>query len=731
MKSHIEAALIRHRRLLIILTEWALVVVSNGVAFALRFDGRPPAWAQEVFWSTVPTLVVIRAAGFVPFRLYDGLWRYFSIWDLRNIVLSVTASTAAFAALMYTPLGPPVYPRSIFVVDALLLIILLTGLRLTSRMLRERSQSTRNKRVLVYGAGEAGEMIVRDMKRSSESDYEPIGFVDDDVEKKGLHIHGVPVLGTREDLAAILARTQPHEVLIAMPRVEAAAVRSVVAALERFKVPIKTLPNWSDMLDGGISVAQIRSLETEDLLNRAPVGLQTAAVRHLIHGRRVMVTGAGGSIGSELCRQIAKLAPASLVLFERYENSLFAIENDLRDRGLSRGVTAEIGDVTDRARLAQVLRKHKPEILFHAAAHKHVPLMEQSPCEAVKNNVMGTRVLAEMAEQHGVDRFVFISTDKAVNPTSVMGTTKRIAELVIQAQAQGSGTSFFTVRFGNVLGSNGSVVPRFIDQIKAGGPVTVTHPEMRRFFMLIPEAVQLVLHAAAHGQPGATYVLEMGEQVKVLDMARNLIRLAGHVPEEDIRIDFIGLRPGEKLFEELIGEDEVVVASNIDKVIQVSSRHVPTPDSLRFEVNRLEALAWDGSVQGVLGHLARIVPEYAPNVDTESTNGALTYVSTEAEPETETDFVTTRSPHVCPTCGGGGVHRSRTRSIAERVKKTTTTERLFRCHDCGWRGWMPVLANIETSPAVAAPDLAVLDSELEQAGGPVQRTRAFSPRDLH
>jgi FlaA1/EpsC-like NDP-sugar epimerase len=712
----------------VILAEWALVVLSNAAAFALRFDGRPPDWARDLFWTTTPTLLLFRAVAFLPFHLYDGLWRYFSIWDLRNIVLGVSLSSAAFAALMLSPLGPAGYPRSIFIVDALLLVILLTGLRLGARMFRELTHKAGDKRVLVYGAGEAGEMIVRDMKRNSP-EYEPVGFVDDNPEKKGLRIHGVPVLGTREELAAIIHRTRPHEILIAMPRVEPAAVRAVLAALEPFKLSIKTLPNLSDILDGRVTVSQIRSLETEDLLNRAPVGLDTHAVRQLIRGRRVMVTGAGGSIGSELCRQIAGFAPASLVLFERYENSLFAVENDLRDRGLSRGAVAEIGDVTDRARLEQVLIQYRPEILFHAAAHKHVPLMEQSPCEAVKNNVQGTRVLAEMAERHGVDRFVFISTDKAVNPTSVMGTTKRIAELLVQAQAQGSGTSFFTVRFGNVLGSNGSVVPRFLDQIRAGGPVTVTHPEMQRFFMLIPEAVQLVLHAAAHGQPGATYVLEMGEQVKVLDMARNLIRLAGHVPEEEIPIEFIGLRPGEKLFEELIGEDEVVVPSNIEKVIQVSSRHVPTPESLRAEVEKLESLAWEGRRRDVFRHLVNIVPEYAPNVAIEPTAGSLTYVATGAEPDAETDVPPARSPHVCPACRGERVHRSRTRSIAERVKKARTTDRVFRCHDCGWRGWLPVLAAPEQPARLTSPpDLGALDVELER--GPVAESVAFSPRNL-
>jgi FlaA1/EpsC-like NDP-sugar epimerase len=719
----------RKRFLLIILVELSLVVLSNLLAFELRFDGQPPDWARSVFLKTVPVLLLVRAVTFVPFHLYDGLWRYFSIWDLRNIVLGVVTGTAIFGALMHTPFGPRVYPHSVLIADALVLIILLAGLRLFTRVLRDLAAADGDKRVLVYGAGDAGELIVNDMKHNSSlADYEPVGFVDDDPAKKGLRIHGVPVLGSREDLPWIIEKLKPQEILIAMPNADAASIRKIISALEPFKVSIKTLPNLSDLLDGRVSVSQIRSLETEDLLNRAPIDLDNEAVRRLIRGRRVMVTGAGGSIGSELCRQIAALSPACLVLFERYENSLFAIENDLADRKLGRGVVAEIGDVTDPQRLNQVLTQYRPEIVFHAAAHKHVPLMEQSPPEAVKNNISGTRILAEMADRHGVDRFVFISTDKAVNPTSVMGTTKRISELLVQAQAQGSGTSFFTVRFGNVLGSNGSVVPRFMEQIKAGGPVTVTHPEMRRFFMLIPEAVQLVLQAAAHGKSGATYVLEMGEQVKVLDMARNLIRLAGYVPEEEIQIRFVGLRPGEKLFEELIGEDEVVVPSNIEKVVEVRARRVPTPESLRAEVGQLEDLAWEGRRRDVLRQLARLVPEYAPNAAIETVRSGLTYVRTEADPEPETEPALP-SVRACPTCGGARVHRSHARSLAERVKKSMTADRLFRCHDCGWRGWLEVIGEPEhATELIDTTDLAVLDSRLERNEAP--RRSAFSPRNL-
>jgi len=456
------------------------------------------------------------------------------------------------------------------------------------------------------GAGAAGEMIARDMRSKAAYGYEPIGFVDDDPRKAGAHIHGVPVLGTRQALAQILETHQPSDVLVAMPSASAAIVREIVRALEPYKIPLRTLPNLSDIMDGRVYVDQIRSLKIEDLLARGRVDLDDKLSRQLIAGRRVLVTGAGGSIGSELCRQIAHLSPASLVLFERYENSLHAIRLELDDQKPPFAVVPALGDVTDAARVDGVLERYRPEIVFHAAAHKHVPLMEENPCEAIKNNVRGTRVLARAAEVHGVNRFIMISTDKAANPTSVMGASKRVAELLVQAQAEGSGTSFTTVRFGNVLGSNGSVVPRFLEQIAKGGPVTVTHPDVRRFFMLIPEAVQLVLHAATHAQNGAILVLEMGEQVMLVDLARDLIRLSGLAPNDDIKIVFTGLRQGEKLSEELSGANEELGPSGVEKILRVKSLAKVPPD-LPARIVALEVAAAEGRVDAVLAGLRDLV----------------------------------------------------------------------------------------------------------------------------
>jgi FlaA1/EpsC-like NDP-sugar epimerase len=588
-----------------------LIALANYLAFWLRFDGQIPPDDLGRMTRMLPWLVIIRTVTFVPFRLYEGLWRYTGIWDLRNIITGVALSSLQFWGLVHGVMGETGYPRSVFVIDTVLLIFFMGGIRLTRRIYREIAPSERELRILIFGAGDAGEMVVRDMKNNEFYEYEPVGFVDDDVRKVGQRIHGVPVLGTRAELAEIIRKAEPHEVLVAMPRAESATLRGVLRALEPFKVPIKTLPNISDILGGRVAVSQIRTLSLEDLLRRPPVGLDPAPVVDLIGGRRVLVTGAGGSIGSELSRQVAAVGPSSLILFERYENSLYAIANDLVEHFPGVRIQAMIGDVTDTARLDAVFSQYQPQVVFHAAAHKHVPLMERHPCEAIKNNVFGSRAVAEASCRHGVERFILISSDKAVNPSSVMGATKRVAELMMQELGRGSSTCFMTVRFGNVLASNGSVVPRFMEQIKAGGPVTVTHPEMRRFFMLIPEAVQLVLHAAALGDAGAVYVLEMGDEISVTEMARDLIRLSGFIPDEEIEIKFTGLRPGEKLFEELCGADETLEPSRLDKIQRVRSVRNRDVGDFWAQVRELERDAAVEDVDAAMRRLRAIVPTFA------------------------------------------------------------------------------------------------------------------------
>lgn len=583
----------------------ALIALAVYFACWLRFDGDIPPPIIATLLRTLPWVIVIRGLIFWRFGLYDGLWKYTGIWDISRIVLAVLASGALLYAPFYSPFGPQGFPRSIPVIDSLLLISFLSGARLIRRIAHARPRSATGHRVLIWGAGDAGEMIVREMQRNGG--YHPVGFLDDNPLKVGGAIHGVPVLGTAKDLTRIVAATNPDEVLIAIPSARAAAVRGILQRLESFKLPITTLPDLKDLVNGKVAVQQIRPLSIEDLLPRSPVTLQVRDVQALIKGRRVMVTGAGGSIGSELCRQIVALEPSSLILYERYENSLFAVVNDLTDRAPSASIHPMIGDVTDADRVDAVLSQHRPHLVFHAAAHKHVPLMETNPCEAVKNNVGGTRTLAEAARRHHVERFVLISTDKAANPSSIMGATKRVAELIVQAMSQGSPTRFVAVRFGNVLGSNGSVIPRMVEQIRSGGPVTVTHPDIRRYFMLIPEAVELVLQAAVLARGRETFVLDMGEQMRVLDMAKNLIRLSGFVPGEHIQIKFIGLRAGEKLVEELVGDGEALEPSEIQKIFRVGW---PQADmsQLAAQVEAAVSHARQGREAETIAHLVAMVP---------------------------------------------------------------------------------------------------------------------------
>ncbi len=592
----------------------ALVVLANHVAFLLRFDGSIPTAHMAVHLRMLPWLLVARGSVFVFFRLYEGLWKYSSIWDLCQIVFGVAVSSTLFVLALWLPTGVINYPRSVILIDALVLICLLGGARLGRRIFREIRQVKRVghvRRVLVFGAGDAGEMIVRDMKNNPSYDYEPIGFLDDDRAKVGRRIHGVAVLGTRKNLPWILNTQGVDEILIAIPSAEPGVIREIVQTLSPFKMHITTLPNLRDLIERSVGVRQIRRLRFDDLLVRAPVGLDTAPLRYLIEGRRVLVTGAGGSIGGELCRQVSALKPESLVLLDRYENGLYAVANDVGADG-AENVHPVIGDITDENRLDAIFAEHRPHIVFHAAAHKHVPLMEGNPCEAVKNNVRGTRLVAQTSERWGVDRFIMISTDKAVNPVNIMGATKRAAELLVQALTPVSDTSFFTVRFGNVLGSNGSVVLRFLEQIEAGGPVTVTHPEIERYFMSIREAVQLVLHAAATGQTGDTYILDMGEQLRLLDVARDLIRLSGFVPEREIPITFIGLRPGDKLSEELVCPDEESMPWTVEKIIRVCSTAQRSWKDVMITVQALEKAALQGNTSGIYSGLVELIPEFHP-----------------------------------------------------------------------------------------------------------------------
>jgi FlaA1/EpsC-like NDP-sugar epimerase/lipopolysaccharide/colanic/teichoic acid biosynthesis glycosyltransferase len=709
-------AFLRYRRPFVVVFQAGLVVLAHWSALWLRFDGAVPPNELALFYKVLPWIVGLRLVAFAPFRLYEGYWRYVGIWDLQNIVAAVASSSVVLYVVVRLAYGFG-YSRSVFVVDAMILVVLLGGVRLALRMAREWSRSgTKMKRVLIFGASDAGAMIVHEIVNSSDLGYLAVGFIDDDPAKAALRIHGVPVLGTRADLPRIMKDKRPSEVLLAVPRADVATVRSMVMSLAPYKVTIKTLPNIRELLDGSVQVSQLRNLAIEDLLPRAPVGLDRLPLKRLIEGKRVMVTGAGGSIGSELCRQIASFRPASLILYERYETNLYSVANDLADRGRQVGVHSVLGDVTDRSRLEAVMGEHRPNIVFHAAAHKHVPLMETNACEAVKNNVIGTELVAAAAERHGADRFILISSDKAVNPSSIMGVTKRIDELIVHAFSTRKRTTFITVRFGNVLGSSGSVVPRFLDQIRAGGPVTVTHPEMRRFFMLTSEAVQLVLHAAAVGRNGGTYVLDMGEQISVLQLARNLIQLAGFIPEQEIPIQMIGLRPGEKLFEELIGEDETVEPAALQEIMEVHSSRSTNIEVLQRELATLEALALEGNTKAVIAQLGRIVPTFRQPAGAAA---AADHVPVDERGVS----ARSRSSLLCPSCRGPNLRRTRSRTAEERTQKQFTDERLHRCDDCAWRGWMIPAESRDAIAAVMNEERNRIDLESVDSAWADERTR--------
>lgn len=539
------------RKFIVIAAHCAAVLAANYLAFDLRFDGSVPRDYRQLFLLTIPYLLAIRALAFIPFRLYNGTWSYPSMKDLACILGAVGSSSALFFFLV-KGLWPLDYPLSVIIIDAGLLTTALGAMRMVKKTWRYVTGKRGGKSLLIYGAGDAGEMVLRDIQNSPSSIYNPIGFIDDNRFKKGTYIRGVRILGTRHDLDAILKKYEPDEMLIAIPSAKPEELRSILKDVRSHRIKMRILPGLMEIMRGRLLFGQAREIAMQDLLPRSPVSLESEAdLNKCLRDKTVLVTGAGGSIGSELCRQIARYGPRKLLMFDRYENGLYWIDHEVKTGPSGVAAAAVVADLLDAPRLDEVFEQHRPQIVFHAAAHKHVPLMEQNPLEVVRNNIFGTKALVDMAERFEVDKFVLISTDKAVKPTSLMGMTKRVAEYYVAGANETSRTQFLTVRFGNVLGSNGSVIPLFEKQIQKGGPVTVTHAEVKRFFMLIPEAVHLVLRAASLGERDDILVLEMGEQIKIVDMARTLIRLMGFIPDEEIKIVYTGLRPGEKLFEEL------------------------------------------------------------------------------------------------------------------------------------------------------------------------------------
>ena len=605
---------LQYRSVLVICTHLGLIAAANVSAFALRFEGDIPSEYAQLFLWGLPVVLAIYGIGLVAFGIHRGLWRYVGLHDLGRILWASVVSSAMFYGVVHGLLGWVAYPRSVIILTGVLSGLYLGGIRLSVRWFREwlRVLSPSARRVLIVGAGHAGELLVRDMLSERDSHYRPVGLVDDDPIKRKMKIHGIPVVGTIADIPRLARSLIAHEIIVAIPSASTALKQRILAASEGCKVPIKTLPSVKQLLANPEALRQVRPMSLEDLLQREPIQMDRQELHALLEGKRVLVTGAGGSIGSELCRQIAQYHPATLILFERYENGLFVLDLELRAQYPNITIIPAIGDVTVAERVAEVLQQTDPELVFHAAAHKHVPLMELNPKEAVRNNVLGTKTVAEASLAAGVERFVLISTDKAVNPTSVMGATKRVAEDLMQSLNRRGETKFTVVRFGNVLGSNGSVVPFFAEQIRRGGPVTVTHPEIKRFFMTIPEAVQLVLQASLLGQGGEVFVLDMGEQVKVVDLARNMIVLSGLVPDQDIQIVYSGLRPGEKLYEELFEETEQVEPTAYAKIRRAVNVSAAQSDRLDRAIANLETAVSHGDDDELIRRLHEAVPTYTP-----------------------------------------------------------------------------------------------------------------------
>ncbi|MFA5065939.1 MAG: nucleoside-diphosphate sugar epimerase/dehydratase [Dehalococcoidia bacterium] len=541
-------------------------------AFYLRYDIHIPAEQLEILKFWLLPVIILKFAVFYLMRIYRRLWRYASVRDFLLLAVANVIASTLLVVLFYFAFRLPV-ARGVLVLDGLLTLALTTGVRFGIRGLRTYGSrfawATRTRPILIAGAGDTGAAIIREMQSRPELAFQPVGIIDDDASKRGLQVNGVKVLGTRRELSKILDDYLIEEVIICMPNVSREVIRDIFFQCQAAGVRCRTLPGIYQIIDGTVGVEQIREVGVHDILGREPVQVDLDRLSEYVNGRTVMVTGAGGSIGSELSRQLSRMDPASLVLLDQDEEGLYTIEQELTGRRLLFKPAAVIADVTNRDRMAAVFAQYRPAIIFHSAAYKHVPMMEANLIEAVDNNIFGTKILCELAVQNGAERFVFISTDKAVEPASMMGLSKAICEKVVQSHADASTTRFMSVRFGNVLDSSGSVVPIFRRQIARGGPVTVTHPDMVRFFMTIPEAVQLVIQAGVLGEKGEIFVLDMGEQVSIVELARNMIRLSGLEPDKDIPIEFIGVRPGEKLYEKLTWDREERLPTGHDKIFMV------------------------------------------------------------------------------------------------------------------------------------------------------------------
>src|SRR2546421_5845917 len=570
---------VNRHRIWNVLADAALIALAWWLAFWLRFDHGVPKPYQRLFGDTIGIAIVLQLGAFVAFGFYNRWWRYVSTRDMWGAAQGVTAAciVSDLVVLLAHPVRGFQLPRSVAIFDWLLLLALVAGTRLMARSLIERpgaaSLVARGREVVIAGAGDAAQLVIREMQRAPGLGYTPIGLVDDDPRKKNLRLHGVRVLGTTDQLPQLLRENRPDEVLIAIPSASGEERRRIVEMARDAGIAVKTLPGLYELISGDLNLTgQIRPVEVQDVLGREPVEVDLASIAGYLAGETVLVTGAGGSIGAELCRQIARVAPARLVLVENSEAALFDVERELLDERDFSAVAPVLGDCGDRAKMSQVFERYQPSVIFHAAAYKHVALLEANPLEAVRNNTLASKVMADVAVEYGAARVVLVSTDKAASRKNLLGQSKAVCEWIVEAYGnrEDVSTPFVAVRFGNVLNSSGSVIPIFRRQIEKGGPVTVTHPEMTRYFMTIPEAVSLVVQAGAIGGRGQVYVLDMGGPVKILGPSRNMIRVSGKEPEKEIPITFVGAKPGEKLHEVLWNEGETVGPTSHAKILRAA-----------------------------------------------------------------------------------------------------------------------------------------------------------------
>lgn len=559
---------VRSRNIIILVVDFLVIWASIVIAYLFRFNADIPSGYVSQLYIFAFAATLACSITFAYFNMYKRMWQYASIGEIIALVKAVLSGLVLAYLWTYLITTDPV-PLSIATRTLETMLLFMGGSRFVWRLIRvnRSAKNTMNTNILVVGAGDCGAIIAKEiMTNRSFIQSKLVGFIDDDPYKRHMQVMGYPVLGNRGNIVEVVRQHGIHDIVIAMPSSKRAEISDLINICMQSGAKVKIIPAIDDIITGRLAIQTLRNVEVEDLLGREPVRIDMERVMDYVTGKIVLITGAGGSIGSELSRQIASFGPKKLLLLGHGENSIYTIEMELRTKFPRAALETVIADIQDRARMDEVFKQFKPQVVFHAAAHKHVPLMERNPSEAIKNNVFGTRNVADAADKHGAERFVMISSDKAVNPTSIMGATKRIAEMYIQSLNTASSTQYVAVRFGNVLGSRGSVIPRFKEQIAAGGPVTVTHPEMVRYFMTIPEAVQLVIQAGAFAQGGEIFILDMGKPVRILDLAKDLIRLSGLEPEADIPIHYSGLREGEKLYEELLTESEATTATQHERI---------------------------------------------------------------------------------------------------------------------------------------------------------------------